>query len=62
MGKQGKSKWCLIFDVPTCLIMVPFMAVGVIFTLMEIGYTFGRHHTCEWFARGYKKDGGAEEI
>lgn len=55
MEDKNKSKWCLLVDIPACLLIVPFMIIGVVFTLAEIGYTFGRHHTEKWFMRDYNK-------
>lgn len=54
---KTKSSWCLLIDVPACLLMIPAIVSGVVFTLLEVGYTFGRHHTIQWFMASYK--GGA---
>lgn len=64
---KEKSHWCLLIDLPACMLILPFMAIGIIFTLAEIGYTYGRDKTEKWFMRDYKKskqendNGSAEE-
>jgi hypothetical protein len=55
MCEKIKSRWCLLVDVPACLLIVPFTLVGMVFVFMEIGYIFGRHHTEKWFMRSYNK-------
>lgn len=50
---EVKSAWCVLLDFPACVIMFPAILAGIVCTIIEIGYTFGRHHTEKWFMRPY---------
>lgn len=53
--EKNKSKWCLIVDIPAILFMLPFMLIGTLYALAEIGYIFSYHHINKWFMRSYEK-------
>jgi hypothetical protein len=52
-NNKDKSYWWLIIDIPLAVIMTIIAVIGVICTLVEISYCFGRQITKEWYIKKY---------